>query len=124
MNISNGLLTQLDNFSRHRYAHLNDELKDELSIHYKTLGFGKLNKQCNTCVRIAMDKLNENKHKVRPAVRQENNEPHMKEQPPKLHFVGTKQKTFSELRREAIERGFKTTRSTTRQDLEEFLSNE
>jgi hypothetical protein len=71
-----------------------------------------------------MDKLNENKHKVRPAVRQENNEPHMKEQPPKLHFVGTKQKTFAEIRREAIERGFKTTRSTTRQDLENFLNNE
>lgn len=124
MNISNSLLTQLDNFSRHRYAHLNDDLKDELAVHYKALGFGKLNKQCNTCVRIAMDKLNENKHKVRPAVRQENNEPHMKEQPPKLHFVGTKQKTFAELRREAIERGFKTTRSTTRQDLENFLNNE
>ena len=124
MNISNALLTQLDNFSQHRYAHLNDALKDELAIHFKSLGFGKLNKQCNTCVRIAMDKLNENKHKVRPVIRQQNNEPHMNEQPPKLHFVGIKQRTFADLRREAKERGFKPTRSTTREELETFLNNE
>jgi hypothetical protein len=70
-----------------------------------------------------MDKLNQNKDKIRPAVRQENNEPHMKEQPPKLHFVGTKQKTFGELRREALELGFKGTRTTTRQDIEEWLTS-
>jgi hypothetical protein len=124
MNISNGLRIQLDNFGRHRYANLDDTLKDELAVHYKALGFGKLNKACATCVRIAMDKLNENKDKIRPVVREENNERHMNEQPPKLHFVGTKQKTFGELRREAKERGFKSTRSTTREDLEQFLNNE
>lgn len=124
MNISNGLRIQLDNFGRHRYANLDDTLKEELAVHYKALGFGKLNKACATCVRIAMDKLNENKDKIRPVIREENNNLHMKEKPPKLHFVGTKQKTFGELRREAIERGFKGTRKTTRKDLEEFLNNE
>ena len=123
MNISNALRIQLENFGRHRYANLDDTLKEELSIHYKTLGFGKLNKACATCVRIAMDKLNENKDKIRPAVREENKEPHMKEQPPKLHFVGTKQKTFGELRREALELGLKATRKTTRQDIEEWLTS-
>jgi len=49
---------------------------------------------------------------------------HMTEQPPKLHFVGIKTKTFKELRNEAKEKGFKASRTTTRQDLEEFLSNE
>lgn len=121
MNISNSLRIQLENFGRHRYANLDDTMKEELSVHYKTLGFGKLNKACATCVRIAMDKLNENKDKIRPVVREQNNEPHMKEQPPKLHFVGTKQKTFGELRREALELGFKATRKTTRQDIEEWL---
>lgn len=124
MNISNTLRIQLDNFGRYRYANLDDTLKDELAIHYKALGFGKLNKACNTCVRIAMDKLNENKDKIRPAVREENNERHMAEQPPKLHFVGKKQKTFNELRAEAKQRGFKGTRSTTREDLEKFLNND
>lgn len=123
MNISNSLRIQLENFGRNRYAHLDDTLKTELAMHYKALGFGKLNKSCNTCVRIAMDKLNENKDKVRPVVREENNERHMNEQPPRLHFVGTKQKTFAELRREAIDLGFKATRTTTRQDLEQFLKN-
>ena len=102
---------------------MNNELKEELAIHFKTLGFGKLNKACATCVRIAMDKVNENKDKIRPAIRQENNERHMNEQPPKLHFVGVKQKTFGELRREALELGFKGTRKTTRQDIEEWLKS-
>jgi hypothetical protein len=123
MNISNSLRIQLENFGRHRYANLDDTLKEELAIHYKALGCGKLNKACATCVRIAMDKLNQNKDKIRPAVRQENNELHMNEQPPKLHFVGTKQKTFGELRREALELGFKGTRKTTRQDIEEWLKS-
>lgn len=123
MNISNGLRIQLENFGRHRYANLDDTLKEELAIHYKALGFGKLNKACATCVRIAMDKLNENKDKIRPVVREENNEPHMKEQPPKLHFVGKKQKTFGELRREAKAKGFKASRSTTREEIEQFLNN-
>ena len=58
MNISNGLRHQLENFGRHRYANLDDTLKEELSVHYKALGLGKLNKACGTCVRIAMDRLN------------------------------------------------------------------
>jgi len=123
MNISNSLRIQLENFGRHRYANLDDTLKEELAVHYKALGCGKLNKACATCVRIAMDKLNQNKDKIRPVVRQENNERHMNEQPPKLHFVGTKQKTFGELRREALELGFKGTRKTTRQDIEEWLTS-
>jgi hypothetical protein len=123
MNISEALRYQLEQFSRIRSAHLNLELKQELAVHYKALGCGKLNIGCATCVRIAMDKVNANKDKIRPAIRQENNERHMNEQPPKLHFVGTKQKTFGELRREALELGFKGTRKTTRQDIEEWLTS-
>jgi len=122
MNISNALRYQLEQFGRIRSAHLNEQLKEELSIHYKSLGFGKLNKACSTCVRIAMDKVNANIDKViAPKIVVDT---HMTEQPPKLHFVGIKTKTFKELRNEAKEKGFIPSRTTTRQDLEEFLSNE
>lgn len=106
MNISNGLIQQLDNFSRHRYAHLNDGLKDELAIHYSEMGMGKLNKNCATCVRIALDRLNENRFRSQT-----------------IHFVGKKQKTFGELKSEAKAKGFKLKRSTNREDLENFLNN-
>lgn len=122
MNISNSLRIQLEQFSRIRSAHLNEQLKEELSIHYKTLGFGKLNKACSTCVRIALDKVNANIDKViAPKIVVDT---HMNENPPKLHFKGIKQSTFNELRTEAKEKGFKATRTTTRKDIEEFLANE
>lgn len=122
MNISNSLRIQLEQFSRIRSAHLNEQLKEELSIHYKMLGFGKLNKACSTCVRIALDKVNANIDKV--IVPKIMVDTHMNENPPKLHFKGIKQATFNELRTEAKEKGFKATRTTTRKDIEEFLANE
>lgn len=85
MNISNGLRIQLENFGRHRYANLDDTLKEELSIHYKALGFGKLNKACSTCVRVAMDKLNENKDNIVPDIKI-----HDKNKGSKIHFIGKK----------------------------------
>jgi hypothetical protein len=85
MNISNALRTQLENFGRHRYANLDNTLKDELSVHYKALGFGKLNKACATCVRVAMDKLNENKDKIDPPIKI-----HEKKKGSKIHFIGKK----------------------------------
>lgn len=106
MNISNALIQQLDNFSRHRYAHLDGTLKDELAIHYSDLGLGKLNKACGTCVRIAMDRLNENRKRKET-----------------IHFVGKKQQTFGELKAEAKAKGFKLSRSTKREDLEKFLNH-
>lgn len=106
MNISDGLKFQLDRFSRHRYANLDERLKDELAIHYAGLGLGKLNKDCSTCVRIALDQLND---------RIRRNET--------IHFVGKKQKTFGELKAEAKAKGFKLSRSTNREDLESFLES-
>ena len=121
MNISNELRQQLVRFSNTRSAHLNEQLKSELSIHFASLGMGKLNKSCNTCVRIAMYKVHDNMDKVRPVIQQENS--HMKEQPPKLHFVGVKQHTFAELKTQAKERGMTITRTTKRNEVEEFLKS-
>lgn len=106
MNISNALLYQLENFGRHRYANLDGTLKDELAIIYSDLGMGKLNKDCGTCIRVAMDKVNENRKQMQ-----------------KIHFVGKKQQTFSELKAEAKAKGFKLSRSTKREDLESFLES-
>lgn len=106
MNISSALIQQLENFGRHRYAHLDGTLKDELAIHYSEMGFGKLNKDCATCVRIAMDRLNDNRRRTQT-----------------IHFIGKKQKTFGELKAEAKAKGFKLSRSTKREELESFLES-
>jgi hypothetical protein len=94
-------------------------MKDELGKIYHDLGHGVLNKQCATCVRIAMDRLNyELMRGDLPALIQKT------DVKPTVHFIGVKQKTFNELRSEAKEKGFKATRTTTREDIETFLNND
>jgi len=119
MKVSNGLLYQANQFSRTRSFSLNMELKNELAKIYHELGHGVLNKNCGTCVRIAMDRLN---HELLrgdlPALCQNI------DVKPTVHFIGVKQKTFNELRSEAKEKGFKATRTTTREEIETFLKND
>jgi hypothetical protein len=120
MKVSDGLLYQANNFSRTRSFSLNMELKNELAKIYHDLGHGVLNKNCGTCVRIAMDRLNyELLRGELPALCQKTNDVK-----PTLHFIGVKQKTFNELRTEAKDKGFKATRTTTREDIETFLNND
>lgn len=120
MKVSDSLLYQANQFSRTRSFSLNMELKNELAKIYHELGHGVLNKNCGTCVRIAMDRLN---HELLrgdlPALIQKPNDVK-----PTVHFVGVKQKTFNELRTEAKEKGFKATRTTTREEIETFLKND
>jgi hypothetical protein len=82
MNISNALRHQLENFGRNRYANLDNTLKEELSVHYKALGLGKLNKACATCLRIAMDRLNAELEIPRVQVE--------KTKKSRIHFIGKK----------------------------------
>ena len=119
MKVSDGLLYQANQFSSTRSFSLNNTLKDELAKIYYELGHGVLNKQCATCVRIAMDRLNyELMRGELPALCQNI------DVKPTVHFIGVKQKTFNELRTEAKEKGFKATRTTTREDIETFLNND
>jgi hypothetical protein len=119
MKVSDALLYQANQFSRTRSFRLNMELKNELERIIYDLGFGKLNKHCSTCVRIAMDRLNYelSRSNLPKLVKTENVKP-------TIHFIGVKQKTFNELRSEAKEKGFKATRKTTRQEIETFLKND
>lgn len=119
MKVSVELLYQANQFSRTRSFSLNSTMKDELGKIYHDLGHGVLNKQCATCVRIAMDRLNyELMRGDLPALIQKT------DVKPTVHFIGVKQKTFNELRSEAKEKGFKATRTTTREDIETFLNND
>jgi hypothetical protein len=58
MNPSEPLLYQAQQFAKTRSFSLNMQLKNELGKIYYDLGHGVLNKNCSTCVRIAMDRLN------------------------------------------------------------------
>jgi hypothetical protein len=124
MKVSVELLYQANQFSRTRSFSLNNTMKDELGKIYHDLGHGVLNKKCATCVRIAMDRLN---HELLrgdlPALCQ-NIDVKPTNEKPTLHFIGVKQKTFNELRTEAKEKGFKATRTTTREEIETFLNND
>ena len=124
MKASDDLIYQAEQFAKTRSFSLNMQLKNELGKIYYELGHGVLNKNCSTCVRIAMDRFNYEllrgdipalcqKIDVKPT-----------NQKPTLHFIGVKQKTFNELRSEAKEKGFKATRTTTREDIETFLNND
>lgn len=117
MNPSAELLNQAKNFANTRSFSLNAELKNELEKIIFELGFPKLNKNCSTCVRIAMDRLNQELFRahVPKLVKVDD--------APTIHFIGVKQKTFNELRTEAKERGFKATRKTTREEIETFLKS-
>jgi hypothetical protein len=118
MNPSAELLNQAKKYADTRSFTLNINLKNELEKLIFEMGFGKLNKHCGTCVRIAMDRLNYElmRTNVPTLVKVDNK--------PTIHFIGTKQKTFNELRTEAKERGFKATRKTTREEIETFLNND
>lgn len=108
MNLSKILEIQLDQFSRMRSMHLNKELKEEMALLHESFGWGKLNQDCSTCVRICADKLNVKRM----------------EQKDKFHFVGIKQSpemTFNEMKAEAKQRGIAVTRNTTKNDLINLL---
>jgi hypothetical protein len=80
MKVSDELKYQLDQFSRMRSCHLNEQLKRELAIWYSENNFGTLNTKCSTCVRIAMDRMNAQ----------------MPSEHPKLvHFTGIKVDVFN-----------------------------
>lgn len=120
MKASDELIYQAEQFAKTRSFSLNMQLKNELGKIYYDLGHGVLNKNCSTCVRIAMDRLNYNLMRGDlPALIQKTNDVK-----PTLHFIGVKQKTFNELRSEAKEKGFKATRTTTREEIETFLNND
>ena len=90
MKVSNSLLYQANQFSRTRSFSLNMELKNELAKIYHELGHGVLNKNCGTCVRIAMDRLNyELMRGELPALCQ-NIDVKPKDVKPRIHFIGKK----------------------------------
>lgn len=78
MKISDELLQQADRFSKTRSFALNAGIKRELSDWYKSMGFGKLNVACSTCIRNAMGKL----------LKSINDGEQIK---PRIHFIGIKQ---------------------------------
>lgn len=82
MKVSDGLLYQANQFSSTRSFSLNMELKNELAKIFHELGHGVLNKNCGTCVRIAMDRLNHElaKDEVLPILVKK----------PRIHFIGKK----------------------------------
>ena len=88
MKVSDSLLYQANQFSRTRSFSLNMELKNELAKIYHELGHGVLNKNCSTCVRIAMDRLNAEiaKEKDLPRLVQIDE----KKKRPRIHFIGKK----------------------------------
>ena len=110
MNLSKILEIQLDQFSRMRSMHLNKELKEEMALLHESFGWGKLNQDCSTCVRICADKLNVKRMEYK--------------EKEKFHFVGIKQSpemTFNEMKAEAKKIGIVVTRNTTKNDLINLL---
>jgi hypothetical protein len=98
MKVSDGLLYQANNFSRTRSFSLNMELKNELAKIYHDLGHGVLNKNCGTCVRIAMDRLNyELLRGELPALCQKTNDVK-----PTLHFIGPTWRTKTRIHFERL----------------------
>jgi hypothetical protein len=88
MNPSDSLLYQAKQFANTRSFSLDAQLKNELSKINLELGHGVLNKQCSTCVRIAMDRLNAElaKEKDLPRMVQIDE----KKKRPRIHFIGKK----------------------------------
>jgi hypothetical protein len=108
MNLSKELELQLDRFGKMRSMQLNKELKEEMVLLHESFGWGKLNKDCSTCVRICADKLNNKRAQEKE----------------KFHFVGIKQSpemTFNEMKAEAKNRGIPVHRNTNKNDLIELL---
>jgi hypothetical protein len=86
MNPSEPLLYQAQQFAKTRSFSLNMQLKNELGKIYYELGHGVLNKNCSTCVRIAMDRLNAElaKQEIPRLVQLE------KTKKARIHFIGKK----------------------------------
>lgn len=131
MKVSDSLLYQANQFSRTRSFSLNMELKNELAKIFHDLGHGVLNKNCGTCVRIAMDRLNyELLRGDLPALCQ-NIDVKPKDVKSPLHFVGIKMEAFNpekmkyqELRKFVKNKGIKTEKNPTFEQLIELLKNE
>jgi hypothetical protein len=125
MKVSDGLLYQANQFSKTRSFSLNMELKNELAKIFHDLGHGVLNKNCGTCVRIAMDRLNyELLRGDLPALIQK-----PKDVKTPLHFVGIKMEVFNpekmkyqELRKFVKNKGIKTEKNPTFDDLIKALN--
>ena len=125
MKVSDSLLYQANQFSRTRSFSLNMELKNELAKIYHELGHGVLNKNCGTCVRIAMDRLNyELLRGDLPALIQKPNDVKSP-----LHFVGIKMEAFNpekmkyqELRKFVKNKGIKTEKNPTFDELIKALN--
>lgn len=119
MKVSNSLLYQANQFSRTRSFSLNMELKNELAKIFHELGHGVLNKNCGTCVRIAMDRLNHELLRGElPALCQNI------DVKPTLHFVGIKMEAFNpekmkyqQLRKFVKNKGIKTEKNPTFDEL-------
>lgn len=114
MNVSSELKYQLDMFAKMRSASLNDKLKKELGDWYSSAGFGVLNTRCGTCIRVAMDKMNSE------LLRNDN--------PRLVHFQGIKVEyqnlgaaSIQQLRTMVKNKGIKTKRGITKQELIELL---
>jgi len=115
MNISNQLQSQAERYSRTRSFALDSPLKRELAEWYKYAGYGRLNVGCATCIRNAMQKLtNYFLTEMAPKT-------------PKIHFVGVKQQSisemsFNELKAEAKRRGIKMPATSKKADFIQALS--
>jgi hypothetical protein len=87
MKASDELIYQAEQFAKTRSFSLNMKLKNELGKIYYELGHGVLNKNCSTCVRIAMDRLNaEIAKEGLPRLVQIDE----KKKRPRIHFIGKK----------------------------------
>ena len=78
MKVSDELIQQAERYSKTRSFALNSELKKELNQWHISMGFGKLNIACSTCIRNGMGKL----------LKSINNGEQLK---PRIHFIGIKQ---------------------------------
>jgi len=113
MKASDELIYQAEQFAKTRSFTLNMQLKNELAKIYYELGHGVLNKNCSTCVRIGMDRLNAELAKQGlPRLMQP------------VHFVGIKMDVFNpeqmkyqDLRKFVKNKGIKTEKNPSFEDL-------
>lgn len=124
MKVSDSLLYQANQFSRTRSFSLNMELKNELAKIIHELGHGVLNKNCGTCVRIAMDRLNHELLRGDLPALVQNIDVKTKDVKSPLHFVGIKMEAFNpekmkyqELRKFVKNKGIKTEKNPTFDEL-------
>lgn len=117
MNPSSELIYQAEQFAKTRSFSLDMKLKNELGKIYYELGHGVLNKNCSTCVRIAMDRLNAELAKQGlPRLIQP------------VHFIGIKMDVFNpeqmkyqDLRKFVKNKGIKTEKNPSFEDLIKLL---